>query len=120
MQRPERARSQARWQSGSSVLLQSPGPRLVSVSASPAGEAQMYRVRSEMPAPKSPRILVTLAVAAEQARPDLSARRGELYLEALRRHGGGPVAGGAGTSAGQLAPALGAVGRLRPGGGRDP
>ena len=41
--------------------------------------------------PGSPRIVVTVAVAAEQARPDLAARRNELYLAAIRRHGGTPV-----------------------------
>jgi len=35
-----------------------------------------------------PRIVVTLAVAAEQARPELAARRNELYLAAVTRHGG--------------------------------
>jgi gamma-glutamyl-gamma-aminobutyrate hydrolase PuuD len=40
----------------------------------------------------SPRIVVTLAVAAEQARPDLARRRNDLYLDAVRRHGGTPVA----------------------------
>jgi putative glutamine amidotransferase len=40
----------------------------------------------------SPRIVVTLTVAAEQAEPELARRRSELYLDAIRRHGGKPVA----------------------------
>ncbi len=35
---------------------------------------------------------MTVAVAAEQPRPDLAARRNELYLAAIARHGGTPVA----------------------------
>lgn len=38
-----------------------------------------------------PRIVVTLAVAAEQPRPDLAARRNELYLAAVARHGADAV-----------------------------
>jgi putative glutamine amidotransferase len=34
---------------------------------------------------------VTVAVAAEQPRPELAARRNELYLAAVARHGGTPV-----------------------------
>lgn len=66
----------------------------------------MYPVRSDMPPAKSPRIVITLAVAAEQAPTDLAARRGELYLAALRRHGADPVAVDAGTAPAALAAAL--------------
>ena len=45
-----------------------------------------------MRSPISPRIVVTLAVAADQTRPDLARRRNDLYLEAVRRHRGTPVA----------------------------
>jgi len=39
-----------------------------------------------------PRIAVTLAVADHQAEPDVAARKNQLYLDAIRRHGGEPVA----------------------------
>ena len=39
-----------------------------------------------------PRIVVTLAVAARQAEPDIAARKNELYLDGIRRHGGEPIA----------------------------
>jgi len=45
-----------------------------------------------MRSPISPRIVVTLSVVAEQALPDLAQRRNDLYLDAVRRHGGTPVA----------------------------
>ena len=38
-----------------------------------------------------PRIVVTLAVAEEHAQPDLAARRNDLYVAALARHGAEPV-----------------------------
>jgi gamma-glutamyl-gamma-aminobutyrate hydrolase PuuD len=39
-----------------------------------------------------PRIVVTLAVPARQAEPDIAARKNELYLDGIRRHGGEPIA----------------------------
>jgi putative glutamine amidotransferase len=39
----------------------------------------------------SPRIVVTLAVAADHAQPDLAGRRNDLYVAALARHGASPV-----------------------------
>jgi putative glutamine amidotransferase len=39
-----------------------------------------------------PRIVVTLAVAARQADPDLAQRKNRLYLEEIERHGGDPIA----------------------------
>ncbi len=36
---------------------------------------------------RAPRIVVTLAVAAEAARPDLAARKNALYVDAVTRHG---------------------------------
>jgi putative glutamine amidotransferase len=40
------------------------------------------------PAPTiAPRIVVTLAIAERHSRPDLAARRNDLYVEALERHG---------------------------------
>jgi putative glutamine amidotransferase len=41
--------------------------------------------------PSAPRIVVTLAVAADHAQPDLAARRNDLYVAALARHGADPV-----------------------------
>lgn len=39
-----------------------------------------------------PRIVVTLAVAARQADPEVAQRKNRLYLEGIERHGGEPVA----------------------------
>ena len=39
----------------------------------------------------TPRIVLTLAVAADQERPDLAEARNELYLAAVARHGAVPV-----------------------------
>jgi putative glutamine amidotransferase len=39
----------------------------------------------------APRIVVTLAVAASQADPEIAERKNRLYLEALARHGARPV-----------------------------
>jgi putative glutamine amidotransferase len=36
---------------------------------------------------RSPRIVVTLAIAERHSRPDLAARRNDLYVEAVERHG---------------------------------
>jgi gamma-glutamyl-gamma-aminobutyrate hydrolase PuuD len=72
-----------------------------------------------MPSPKSPRIVVTLAVAAEHAQPDLAARRAELYLEAVRRHGGDPVGVDATTAPDELAAALTTMDGLLLSGGGD-
>jgi putative glutamine amidotransferase len=71
-----------------------------------------------MPSPLSPRIVVTLAVAAEQARPDLARRRIDLYLDAVRRHAGTPVPVDARTSRAELDAALATMdGLLLTGGG---
>jgi putative glutamine amidotransferase len=78
----------------------------------------MYPVCSVMPSWKSPRIVVTLAVAGEQAQPDLARRRNGLYLEAVRRHGGAPIAVDARTPSRDLKAALGSMdGLLLTGGG---
>jgi putative glutamine amidotransferase len=39
-----------------------------------------------------PRIVVTLAVAARQADPEIAERKNRLYLEGIERHGGQPIA----------------------------
>jgi gamma-glutamyl-gamma-aminobutyrate hydrolase PuuD len=79
----------------------------------------MYRVRSDMPSRKSPRILVTLAIATEQAHPDLASRRAELYLDAVRRHGGDPAAVDARTAPADVAAALATMDGLLLSGGGD-
>lgn len=38
-----------------------------------------------------PRIVVTLAVAADQAEPDIADRKNRLYLDGIERHGGEPI-----------------------------
>ncbi len=43
------------------------------------------------PSVHGPRIIVTLAVAADHAQSDLAARRNDLYVAALERHGAEPV-----------------------------
>jgi putative glutamine amidotransferase len=43
------------------------------------------------PSPRPPRIVVTLAVPGDQAEPDLSVRRNDLYVAAVARHGAVPV-----------------------------
>ena len=62
---------------------------------------------------------MTLAVAAEQPQPDLAARRAQLYLEAIRRHGGDPVGIDATTAPGDLAAALTTMDGLLLSGGGD-
>jgi putative glutamine amidotransferase len=72
-----------------------------------------------MPSPKKPRIVVTLGVAAEQARPDLATRRAGLYLEAIRRHGGDPVGVDATTAPEDVTAALATMDGLLLSGGGD-
>jgi putative glutamine amidotransferase len=67
----------------------------------------------------SPRIVVTLAVAAEQPQPDLARRRNELYLDAIRRHGGNPLAVDARTARSDLDAALASMDGLLLSGGGD-
>ena len=52
----------------------------------------MYPVRSQMPPSKLPRIAVTLDALPEPPMAVAAMRRRELYLDAIRRHGGAPVA----------------------------
>jgi gamma-glutamyl-gamma-aminobutyrate hydrolase PuuD len=67
---------------------------------------------------RTPRIVVTLPVVADQPQPELAARRASLYLDAVRRHGGEPVAVDAKTPPAALAGALDAMdGLLLTGGG---
>ena len=43
------------------------------------------------PAPRAPRIVVTVAVAARQSEPELAARKNALYAAGVTRHGGEAV-----------------------------
>jgi putative glutamine amidotransferase len=66
-----------------------------------------------------PRIVVTLAAAADHADPEYARRRNGLYLEAVRRHGGEPVAVDARTPASEVAAALADMDGLLLTGGAD-
>lgn len=79
----------------------------------------MYPVRSVMPSAKSPRIVITLTHAAEQAQVDLVRRRTALYLDAIRRHGGDPVPVDVSTSRADLEGALATMDGLLLSGGGD-
>jgi putative glutamine amidotransferase len=66
----------------------------------------------------APRIVVTLTVVADQPDPAAAARRAGLYLDAIRRHGGDPIAIDAKTPPEAVAEALGSMdGLLLTGGG---
>lgn len=66
-----------------------------------------------------PRIVVTLAVAARQADPDLAERKNRLYLEGIERHGGEPIALAATADAATRAEALATMDGLLLSGGAD-
>jgi gamma-glutamyl-gamma-aminobutyrate hydrolase PuuD len=66
-----------------------------------------------------PRIVVTLAVAARQAEPDIAARKNELYLDGIRRHGGEPIALDATTDEATRREALATMDGLLLSGGAD-
>jgi gamma-glutamyl-gamma-aminobutyrate hydrolase PuuD len=67
---------------------------------------------------RSPRIVVTLTVVADQPNPEAAARRAGMYLDAIRRHGGEPIAIDAKTAPEAVAEALGSMdGLLLTGGG---
>jgi putative glutamine amidotransferase len=68
---------------------------------------------------RAPRIVVTLAVAEEHAQPDLAARRNDLYVAALERHGAEPVRLDARTPAGDRDRALESMDGLLLSGGAD-
>jgi putative glutamine amidotransferase len=79
----------------------------------------MYRVGRDMPAPKSPRIVVTLSAAADPAEAEAVARRSRRYLDAVRRHGGDPIGLDARTPQAQVEAALGSMDGLLLSGGGD-
>lgn len=70
-------------------------------------------------APPSPRIVVTVAVAARQSEPDLAARKTALYAAAVTRHGGAPVLVDAATGPGERAEAFESMDGLLLSGGVD-
>ena len=67
----------------------------------------------------SPRIVITVAVAARQPEPELAARRNALYAAAIARHGGEPVVVDAATDEAARADALAAMDGLLISGGAD-
>jgi putative glutamine amidotransferase len=69
--------------------------------------------------PALPRIVITVASAANHARPEYAARRNGLYLDAVRRHGADPIAVDASTSESDLAEALETMDGLLLSGGAD-
>jgi putative glutamine amidotransferase len=68
---------------------------------------------------KAPRIVVTLAGAGGHAQPDLMRRRTNLYLDAIRRHGGEPIPVDTATSRADLDGALSTMDGLMLSGGGD-
>jgi putative glutamine amidotransferase len=71
------------------------------------------------PAAGSPRVVVTLMVAADQPDPDNAARRNRLYLDAVERHGATPVPLDASTPPDDRGRALAAMDGLLLSGGAD-
>jgi putative glutamine amidotransferase len=70
-------------------------------------------------AASSPRIVITVAVAARQPEPELAVRRNALYAAAIARHGGEPVVLDAATAAPARADALATMDGLLISGGAD-
>lgn len=66
-----------------------------------------------------PRIVVTVAVAADQAEPDIAARKNALYADAVARHGAIPVVLDARATPGQRSAAFAAMDGLLLSGGAD-
>lgn len=67
----------------------------------------------------SPRIVVTVAVAARQPEPDLAERRNALYAAAVSRQGGMPIALDATSTAGERSEAFATMDGLLISGGAD-
>jgi len=68
---------------------------------------------------REPRIVVTVASARDQPDPDLAARRIELYLDAVRRHGGRPLSLSSRSGDAEVAAALAVMDGLLLTGGAD-
>jgi putative glutamine amidotransferase len=73
---------------------------------------------SDVPSP-APRIVVTVAVPARQAEPDLSERRNALYAAAVARHGGTPIVLDSTSTPGERAEAFATMHGLLISGGAD-
>jgi putative glutamine amidotransferase len=71
------------------------------------------------PVPRAPRIVVTVAVAASQAEPDIAARKNALYAASVTRHGGEAVVLDASTDAAARARAFAEKDGLLISGGAD-
>jgi gamma-glutamyl-gamma-aminobutyrate hydrolase PuuD len=69
--------------------------------------------------PRSPRIVVTVAVAARQAEPDLALRKDRLYADCVARHGATPVLLDATSTAARRRTAFAAMDGLLLSGGAD-
>jgi putative glutamine amidotransferase len=69
--------------------------------------------------PPAPRIVVTVAVPARQAEPDLSERRNALYVAAVARHGGTAITLDASSTPGERAEAFTTMQGLLISGGAD-
>jgi len=67
----------------------------------------------------TPRIVVTVAVAARQSEPDIAERKNRLYADGLKRNGGEPVLLDATATAGERTAALEAMDGLLLSGGAD-
>jgi len=70
-------------------------------------------------APPTPRVVITVAVAARQSEPDLAARKTELYAAAVARHGGAPIVIDATIDGVERAAAFGSMDGLLLSGGAD-
>ena len=68
---------------------------------------------------RRPRIVVTVAVAAAQAEPDIAARKNVLYADAVERHGAVPVVLDATASGAEREAAFAAMDGLLLSGGAD-
>ncbi len=71
------------------------------------------------PVSVSPRILVTVAVAAHQSEPEIAERKNGLFADGIRRHGGKPIVLDATAPAGERAAAFAAMDGLVISGGAD-
>jgi putative glutamine amidotransferase len=69
--------------------------------------------------PATPLIAITVADPSAQAEPAIAARKNDLYVEAIRRHGGEPVVLGARSSADERRAALDSMAGLLLTGGAD-
>ena len=91
--------------------------RPVTHAASP--RVQDSNVTIELSSSRRPRIVVTLAELSDHPEPERAIRRANLYLDAVRRHGGDPVPVDTGTPPEALAEVLSSMDGLLLTGGSD-